>query len=260
MPHPPARAPPIAVDDASFEKLQRDFMAMQYDELFAALEKADGSPGLLLIRGLWLRHMTGGEFALPEVGAVLPEEATISARTLRAIFSHVSQPIAERPEGYDVRGSGGYRQVSLPFLTVTQLWTHTHPDPDEDCLRGVLDVLQARWEDFADRDVGVYIDTTPTATEESPSPPLQAVLWLVTSNSAKKPNAEGAAPAAEPAAEPGADGGMPADKPGEFEPKVELTVEERADAGSPAPTDPLPSARSSSSSAQGSSQSGEDAL
>ena len=70
--------------------------------------------------------------------------------------------------------------MGLPFLTVTHLWTDEHPDPDEDCLRGVLDTLQARWEDFAERDVGIFLDNTLLPSEQCPQPKIDAVLWLVT--------------------------------------------------------------------------------
>uniref|UniRef100_A0A7S2BZU8 Uncharacterized protein n=1 Tax=Haptolina brevifila TaxID=156173 RepID=A0A7S2BZU8_9EUKA len=159
--------PPL--DDEAFEGLQNDYMRMQYDELFSRLEARDGQTSLLLIRANWLREMTGGDFALPEMGAELPPEALVSATELRAIF------------GRPTASHGGYRQVALPFLTVTHFWTHTHPDPDEEMLKAVLDVLQQKWEDFAERDLGLFIELSPpNFAAEDPLSTINAALWLVT--------------------------------------------------------------------------------
>ena len=133
-------------------------MGAQYDEVLARLEAHEGTPSLLLLRGGWLREMTGGEFALPEPGCELPPEALISAAELKALFT---------PHG----SRGGYRQASLPFLTITQFWTAEHPDPDEDVLRGVIAVLQERWEDFLHRDVGRPSATNIPACVHARTPP-----------------------------------------------------------------------------------------
>lgn len=80
--------------------------------------------------------------------------------------------------------AGGYRQVVLPFLTVTHLWNDEHPDPEEELLKCVLDVLQARWEDFAERDLGLFLEAPPpnpaTLPPDAPPPKRECFLWLIT--------------------------------------------------------------------------------
>jgi len=256
--------PPM--DDAAFESLQNDYMRMQYDELFSRLEAREGHPSLLLVRGNWLREMTGGEFALPEVGAVLPPEATILAADLRTIFG--------RPSA----SSGGYRQVALPFLTVTHFWTHIHPDPEEEVLRAVLDVLQQKWEDFADRDLGLYLELSPPQPADTPPDPanIDAVLWLVTCKMRTVEVAPEAVAAAAPLGdstllgESRGSGASPrsfAPAPSPSAAPAEASLKGQADShdgGSP-PPEPPASARSSTSlgpgSSSGSSQGGpEEAL
>ena len=170
---PAAEGEEAPMDEESFQTLQRDYMAMQYDDVFSKLEARDGDASLLLVRGEWISQMTGGDFALPQPGCVLPPEALIAATELRAIFGSVIKGI-----------SGGYRQVVLPFLTVTHMWTDAeHPDPEEELLKGVLDVLQARWEDFAERDVGLFLEAPPHAPPPPPDAPLpkrDSCLWLIT--------------------------------------------------------------------------------
>ena len=156
-------------------------MSLQYDDIFTMLEKREGDNTLALYRASWLRrrHMEEElEELLPkDKPSELPPEARISARELRAIFA----------KAY---GGGGYRKVDLPFITVTQFWVcREHPDPEEDCLQGVIAYLQAHWEDFTDRDVAIYIDlgkpTDPRVVEEleavDDADATEAVLWLVTS-------------------------------------------------------------------------------
>ena len=170
---PAAEGEEAPMDEESFQTLQRDYMAMQYDDVFSKLEARDGDASLLLVRGEWISQMTGGDFALPQPGCVLPLEALIAATDLRAIFGSVIKGI-----------SGGYRQVVLPFLTVTHMWTDAeHPDPEEELLKGVLDVLQARWEDFAERDVGLFLEAPPHAPPPPPDaqpPKRDSCLWLIT--------------------------------------------------------------------------------
>ena len=96
-------------------------------------------------------------------------------------------------------GGGGYRKVDLPFLTLTQLWSSSEPpDPEEHTLQAVIGYLNQRWEEFTERDVGIYIDfgvyggmaTTSgmqSAEEDSSVFDVEsAALWLVTSSSRTK--------------------------------------------------------------------------
>lgn len=167
--------------DPEYAEVQFNFMSLQYDDIFTMLEKREGDNTLALYRASWLRrrHMEEElEELLPkDKPSELPPEARISARELRAIFA----------KAY---GGGGYRKVDLPFITVTQFWVcREHPDPEEDCLQGVIAYLQAHWEDFTDRDVAIYIDlgkpTDPRVVEEleavDDADATEAVLWLVTS-------------------------------------------------------------------------------
>ena len=126
------------------DAIAREVMANTHESLFEALERRDGTSGLLLVRADWLRmhaDLESGEL-LPPAGTVLPAEATVSARELRRIFA--------KPDG----GETGYRRIDMPFLTLTCLWTTPEmPDPQEETTHGVVEFLQARWEEFTTRDV-----------------------------------------------------------------------------------------------------------
>ena len=77
----------------------------------------------------------------------------MSAKELRRIFESVD-------------GCRGFRKVDLPFITLGQFWrSNEHPDPDEDVLQGVIGYLQARWEEFTERDVGIFIDISQRSSE-----------------------------------------------------------------------------------------------
>ena len=168
--------------DPEYAEVQINFMSLQYDEIFSMLEKREGDATLALYRASWLRKMHAEEEDLDELlpktrPHELPPEARISARELRKVFA----------QAY---GGGGYRKVDLPFITVTQFWVcREHPDPEDECLQGVIAYLQARWEEFTDRDVAIYIDlgkpTDPKVVEEleavEDADATEAVLWLVTS-------------------------------------------------------------------------------
>ena len=93
------------------------------------------------------------------------------------------------------RGCRGYRKVDLPFITLAQFWkADEHPDPEEEVLQGVISYLQARWEEFTERDVGIFIDLA-DGRSSSPSPDgtpapgpgeTDPVFWLVTSRARTK--------------------------------------------------------------------------
>ena len=185
----PAEAldPEKAKEEAEFQLLQTNFMAMQYDDMFESLEAREADLTLCLVRASWLRqhhraHEAEGQPAeelIPKRGTPLPPEARVTAKELRRIFDAAP-------------GCRGYRKVDLPFLTLAQFWKATeHPDPDEEVLQGVIQYLQARWEEFTERDVGIFIDLNhgapaARADGDADAPPLGAgeadpVFWLVTS-------------------------------------------------------------------------------
>jgi hypothetical protein len=113
-------------------------MDMQYDDLFESLEAREADLTLLLLRASWLRvhHQEAErEALLPARGVAVPEEARVSPAELRARFDAAP-------------GCKGYRKVDLPFITVAQFWrAHEHPDPEENVLQGVIQYLQAHWEE-----------------------------------------------------------------------------------------------------------------
>jgi len=159
-------------DDAEFQALQLNFMDMQYDDLFESLEAREADLTLLLLRASWLRvhHQEAErEALLPARGVAVPEEARVSPAELRARFDAAP-------------GCKGYRKVDLPFITVAQFWrAHEHPDPEENVLQGVIQYLQAHWEEFTERDVGIWLDL---ARPEDGG--TDAIFWMVTSRARSK--------------------------------------------------------------------------
>ena len=166
-------------EEEEFQALQTNFMGLQYDDMFEALEAREADLTLLLIRASWLRkhhnETESSEELLPNKGEYLPPDAKVTARELKMMFEHAP-------------GCRGYRKVDLPFITLAQFWKSTeHPDPDEEVLQGVIQYLQARWEEFTERDVGIFIDIgeEPDAAEGG-SVVASPVFWLVTSRARTK--------------------------------------------------------------------------
>lgn len=177
-----AKDPEKAKEEVEFQELQTNFMVMQYDDMFESLEAREADLTMLLIRASWLRqhHRDAEEGAelLPKKGDPLPDAAKVSAKELKAIFEAAP-------------GCRGYRKVDLPFITLAQFWkSKEHPDPEEEVLQGVIQYLQARWEEFTERDVGIFIDLSEkTEAEDGASVGeviASPVFWLVTSRARTK--------------------------------------------------------------------------
>lgn len=142
----------------------------------------------------------------------------------------------------------------------------------------LADVLQQKWEDFADRDLGLYLELSPPQPADTPPDPanIDAVLWLVTCKMRTVEVAPEAVAAAAPLGdstllgESRGSGASPrsfAPAPSPSAAPAEASLKGQADShdgGSP-PPEPPASARSSTSlgpgSSSGSSQGGpEEAL
>ena len=193
---------------------------MELDDVFSSLEarQASSAGSVLLLRASWLRARaredpevtnscrhrldptttasralldewaaahdliaTGGcrlqADLLPPRGEMLPAHATIDPAELRRVFARA-------------KGTRGYRRLDLPFLTLTQFWRcHTY-EPEDETIQAVVNFLQDRWEEFTQRDVGIYIDLPTTTAGGGGGASQRAPRAQQQSADASMPNAE----------------------------------------------------------------------